>query len=191
MMVTESFDAMLTYPESLVSPAAHGVGALVFGLIAAVTTGCGSDVVESVGASGKGEVDEASLDEDGVTVVLDGDMGTVAVPFLVPVPEVDTPARLSDALEDAVSLQVRSDVTGTTADLSSGRLIEGTPEAAGEFSWALNETRDELTLSFFNETTAGTTLKTDRSYTASLQVTSNEYVEDVPSLAISAMVVDG
>lgn len=136
----------------------------------------------------KGVVDEDTLNSDGVTVRLNGNVGSVDVPFIAPVPSNPTDEALSAALQDAASLTVRSDETGTTANLSDGEWVEGDPSGPGEFNWSLNDDRDSLTFTFYNETTAGTTLKTDRTYTGTMQIASNDYVENVGSTAVAVEV---
>lgn len=157
----------------------------IFALSLLAAAAC-SDDGDSSGA--KGVVDEDALDADGVTVTLNGDIGTVDVPFIAPVPNKADMMELSDSLDDAASLTVRSDVTGTTANLSDGTWVEGDPSGPGEFNWELNDSRDMLTFTFYNETTAGTTLKTDRTYTGTMQIATNPYVENVASTAVAVEV---
>ena len=118
-------------------------------------------------------------------VKIDGDTASVQVPFLEPVPE--GADHLEDPeleLENAISLTVKSDETGTTANITGGTPVAGDPNEPGEYAWELNEARDEATLTFFNETSAGLTLQTDRTYTAQLQVTENEFLGEVLSTKI-------
>ncbi len=135
----------------------------------------------------KGVVDSDTLTEDGVTVRLNGDIGTVDVPFIAPVPSKPDDETLSESLQDAATLTVRSDVTGTTANLMDGEWVEE-PSGPGEYNWSLNDSRDILTFTFYNETTAGTTLKTDRTYTGTMQIATNPYVENVASTAVAVSV---
>ena len=147
-----------------------GVGLL--GCTADTSTGSGID---------KGVIDVEQMRENQPwPVTLKGDTASVKVPFLEPVPEgadhLDDP---EGQLEDAISLIVKSDETGTTANITTGKPVASDPDKPGEFSWKLNEARDEATLTFFNEAADGLTLKTDRTYTVQVAVTENDYLGEV------------
>lgn len=157
----------------------------LFALSLLAATACADD--DDAGGA-KGRVDEAALDADGVTVTLNGNTASVDVPFSEPVPSNPADEALNEALDTAASLSIRSDVTGTTANLADGEWVDGDPSGPGEFNWALNEDRDMLTFTFYNETTAGTTLKTDRTYTASVSISTNAYVENLASTAVAVTV---
>lgn len=143
-------------------------------------------VTDTAGPGEKGVVDVPKL-ETGVTVKLGNRTGSVEVPFSVKVPDVSD-ADLEAELEKAVSLVVSSDISGATANLSSGKIVDGMPTGAGEFMWELNEDRDLATLTFFNETISNLTLKVGRPYTALMQVTENEYIETVPEVSLAVTV---
>lgn len=155
---------------------------LAFGLCGIGLVGCTADTGTSGGVS-KGVIDvEQIRDSQPWPVSIDGNKASVTVPFLEPVPEgadhLDDPEA---ELEDAVSLVVKSDETGTTANITTGTPVASSPNEPGEFAWELNTARDEATLTFFNEAPGGLTLKTDRTYTVQVSVTENEFLGEVAS----------
>ncbi|MEM6991547.1 MAG: hypothetical protein AAF721_13650 [Myxococcota bacterium] len=137
----------------------------------------------------RGVVDEAALVQ-GVLVSLSGTVGTVTVPFEEPVPEISD-GDFQDEMEGAVALLVTSAVSGSSAAIGAGTPLDdigGTPAAAGEFTWELNSARDEATMTFFNETPSGLTLKTTNAYSAQFSVAPNDYVETVSAISFPVMV---
>ena len=152
-----------------------------------MVSACGDD--GGVVATRKGVVDEAAL-TTGVTVTLSGQTGSLVVPFAEPVPDIDDD-DLVEEVEAAVSLSVRSPASGATADFASGRLVEGTPSAAGEWSFELNDDRDAATLTFFNQSPGGLTLKTSNTYTATLSLSTNRYIERLSTFTIQQVTVTG
>lgn len=161
---------------------------LILGPLAA----CSDDPVELVDDR-KGEIDRPAL-ESGVTVTLSGDVGTVTLPFIVDVPEVgadtDGGNPLEDELAGAVSLVITSNNSGATADLAAGILIEDSPSSAGEWSWTLNGDRDEATMTFFNASVSGLTLKPSVTYDAALSIATNEYIVDEDAFSFTVTVVE-
>ena len=137
----------------------------------------------------RGVVDESALNQ-GVVVSLSGSNGSVIVPFEEPVPDVDDD-DFQDEMEGAVSVLVSSTLSGSSADIGAGSALDdvgGTPAAPGEFTWELNGARDEATLTFFNETPSGLTLKTTNPYTAQFSVAPNDYVDSVPAISFGVTV---
>lgn len=161
-------------------------------LVVGATLGaCADDVSDS--PRNKGVIDEAALSA-GATVVLRGQTGQVSVPFTVPVPEADGDTggdSMEDALAGSVTLVVSSDDSGASADLASGAIVGGVPAAAGQWAWSLNGARDEAAVVFFNQAVSGLTLQPTVNYSASLSVTSNDYVENVATFVFPIAVVDG
>ncbi|MBX7078046.1 MAG: hypothetical protein K1X88_02595 [Nannocystaceae bacterium] len=157
---------------------------LLFAAVVAFAGGCADD--EGYIAEALGEIDEAAL-RDGVTVELRGEIGSVAVPMLRPVPAADDRA-LEQALRRTTTLVVASVASGASADLATGSLVDGDPAGPGEFSWSLSGGRDQLTLRFFNAAPSGLTLGPGRAYQATLSVADNGYVERVPALAFDVTV---
>ena len=99
-----------------------------------------------------------------------------------------------DEMDGAVSLFVTSQASGASADLGAGTALDdigGTPGAPSEFTWSLNSDRDEATLTFYNETPAGLTLKSDRLYFADFSVSSNDYVENLSAISFEVAVSGG
>ncbi len=127
---------------------------------------------------------------DGVTVRLEGALGTVGLPFVDPVPEVDD-LVFQEELEGAVGLFVVSELSGAAADLGAGTVVDGTPAAAGEYSWTLDEERTEVTLTFFNESPGGLTLNIGQPYSAQLSITANAYVERLSAISFPVAVMGG
>lgn len=134
----------------------------------------------------KGAVNEDTL-ASGMDVSVNGSLGTIVVPFAVAVPSVPT-ADLQDELDGAVSLAVVSAQSGATADLTSGTMVDGEPTAAGEFSWALNDARSEVTLTFYNQTSGGLSLTPGNGYTAQFSVSTNDFVQRVPAVSFDVRV---
>jgi hypothetical protein len=145
------------------------------GALAAI--GCNGDQSTT---TAKGEVDVAALEDDGVSVAMSGDVAAITVPFVDPVPMASDTA-IAEELSSAVSLVVSSVESGASADLADGTMVEGEPSAPGEFAWELDEHRSELTISFYNETTTGLTLKSDARYEAMLEISENAFVVEVPA----------
>lgn len=161
-------------------------------LVALATLGCADDV-PAMGLR-KGEIDRETL-ESGVTVTLAStQVGAVAVPFLTPVP---TPGGdtggggddLEDELSDAVTFVVMSDASGTNANLTSGIIVDGTPSGAGQWRWQLNDDRDRADITFYNATVNGLTLQAGNAYTATLSITTNDYVASEPSFTFPVTVI--
>jgi len=150
---------------------------------AVILSGCGDD---SADATAKAVIDEAAL-EEGLMVTLSGNLATIDLPFSTAVPAA-TNDELEAELMDAVSLIVENEATGTTANLTSGSLVDTTPASAGQYTWALDTERDTLTITFYNETTNGLSLSAGTPYVAEFSVTSNEYVVNVPSMAVPVTV---
>lgn len=148
--------------------------ALLVSLVATVSCG-----VESVELFVKGEIDTPALNS-GTTVTLanSNTRGTVVVPFVVPVPEVKD-ATLEKELAVSIGLIVSNDLTGTSVSLTTGTLVDDTPNDVGEFSWVLNDARDEATLTFYNESVVGS-LHASADYTAVMTVADNALIETVP-----------
>jgi hypothetical protein len=161
---------------------------LILGLSA---VSCGDDAVSQ--PPRKGEIDRAAL-EAGVVVTIDGDLGTVTLPFSVAVPAIggDTGGgddQLQSELEGAVSLVVTSSSSGATADLASGSIVEQAPASTGEWNWVLTDDRETANMTFFNSAAGGLTLKSSVSYDAVLSVATNEYIESDDSIAFGVTVV--
>jgi hypothetical protein len=146
------------------------------GALAAV--GCGDD---SSTSTGKGEVDVATLEDEGVMVAMAGDVASITVPFIDPVPMASGSA-VENEMSDATSLVVSSVASGSSADISDGTMVDGEPTEPGEFSWELDEERSEMTLTFYNETTSGLTLESGSSYRATLAISENDFVVEVPAM---------
>jgi len=123
----------------------------------------------------------ADMLEAGVTVSIQGSVGSVSVPFTEEIPDVSA-SDFQDELDGAVSLLVTSTVSGASADIVSGTLVDGMPAAAGEFSFEIAADRMSVTMSFFNETSSGLTLKAGNTYSAQLSISINEYVNRQPAL---------
>ena len=145
-------------------------------LLFAACTDDGSD------ESDKGEVDRSAL-EDGLSVTLDKSMGTLILPFSLPVPDGDQ-ADMENEFASAVSLVVKNNVSGATVSLMSGTMAADMPEGPGEFSVALNDDRDAMMVIFYNETLAGQSLHDSGDYLATLSIATNDYIENLGSTAV-------
>jgi hypothetical protein len=154
----------------------------LMGLVASI--GCGDD--DGTSTLQKGEVDESML-TSGVVVSLASGQGSVVVPFSTPVPDVPDD-DFEDEMSGAVSLLVSSNASGASADLMAGTLVSGPPSGPGEYNWSLNGDRDRATMTFFNQTPAGLTLKPGNTYTAQLAVTTNDYVDRVSAISFQVTV---
>jgi len=146
------------------------------GALAAV--GCGDDDSATIR---KGEVDVIALEDEGVMVDMAGDVASITVPFVEAVPAASVTAIESE-MSEATSLVVSSVASGSSADISSGELVEGEPNGPGEFSWELDEERSAMTVTFYNETASGLTLKPGSSYRATLAISENDFVVEVPAM---------
>ncbi len=146
-----------------------------------LVAGCPGD--DPAGIS-KGQVDTGTL-TDGVVVTLSGNTGKVEVPMAVPVPETNDSA-LEAELRAACALVISSNVTGSTLDISVGSLVESNPAAPGEYAWSINSDRDIITMTFFNQSPGGLTLKTDRTYNVSMSIDTNRYIATVPNMMFTA-----
>ena len=159
-----------------------------------LSMGCGEEDPGGGGCGGGGPIVKAKVDTadlaSGVTVTLTNanQIGRVKVKFTVPVPNV-ADAAFETSMAAATTLLVEG--TGSlTADLADGTLVD-TPNEPNEFTWTLNATRDEATLIFVNADSEGGngTLKTTRTYTATLTIADNTYVEAVPAASFTVTVV--
>lgn len=151
------------------------------GALAAI--GCGGDETES---SGKGEVDVASLEDEGVEASVQAEVAAIGVPMAAPFPA-GTKSAIQEEMIGAASLVVSSP-NGTSADLSDGIVVDGEPSAPGEFNWALDSDRTTLTISFFNETVNGMTMDPGTEYTATLQIAENMFTDEVPATTFTVTV---
>ncbi len=142
---------------------------------------CGDDSVEAQ----LGKVDTEALTA-GPSVVLSGDLGTVEVPLVRPLPAGDDEDVASD-LSGTVSLVVSSRETGATADLAAGSLVPTNPAAPGEYAWSIDDERTTVTLEFYNQTPGGLTLKVGRTYDVEFAVQPNGWIDIVPTMAFSVV----
>lgn len=152
-------------------------------------TACGDD---DVVALDKAEVDDDALDA-GIDVTLtDDNLGVVELPFSEPVPDDVDDATFAEEMESAVILQVQSRQTGAIVNLGdSGMLVEGTPAAAGEFTWSLSEDRMTAQFVFYNDAGDGLDLDPAGEYHVALQVNLNDYVETLPEVVFPVDVSEG
>jgi hypothetical protein len=150
---------------------------------ALAATGCGGDETESMG---KGTVDVASLEDEGVQAAVEADVAAIGVPMSAPFPA-GSKAEIEDEMLGAASLVVSSP-TGTSADLADGIVVDGEPSAPGEFNWELDDDRTTLTISFYNETVNGMSMKPGTEYTATLQIAENEFTGEVPATTFTVTV---
>lgn len=150
---------------------------------ALAATGCGGDETES---TGKGEVDVASLEDEGVQASVEAEVAAIGVPLAAPFPA-GTKSEIEDEMLGAASLVVSSE-NGTSADLADGIVVDGEPSAPGEFNWELDEDRTTLTISFFNETVNGMSIQPGAEYTATLQIAENKFTAEVPATTFTVTV---
>jgi len=150
-------------------------------LTSVIATACGDDGEPLT----KGRVDVVAL-ANSATVTLSGATGSITVPFATPVPNVPND-DLEEELSGAVALTVSSPRTQVSFNLMDGVLAD-LPAAPGEYSWVLNAARDQATLTFFNSTTTGFTLKQGLAYDALLSVGPNDYVQQVTQTSFSVAV---
>lgn len=146
-------------------------------------TGCPVDNIES-----KVAILVDQLTTDGMAVSLSGNVGTATLPLDGSISSTPEDATIQLYVDSAVTITVTSVNTGTSANFTEGTYVEGTPANPGEYTWTLSANRDSVTCTFFNETVAGTTLKTDRTYTAELAVAENPYLETQPSVSVAVSV---
>jgi len=131
-------------------------------------------------AEGKGELDIAALQDGEWPVQINGELGVVRLPFSTPLPSsIDDVEDPGEEIADALTLLIESDETETTASLMDGTLVDDVPDEPGEYSCTVNEERTQATIRFFNESDAGLTVKTDRTYTVMITIDGSAYVEDL------------
>jgi hypothetical protein len=157
------------------------------------TVGCGDDGTGGSSDYTKCKVDDGTI-SNGVTVALSGEVGSITVPLTEPVPSQfregeSAYSELLDELGDGrVVLTVTSDETLTSANLMDGTAVEGDPSGPGEYTWEVAPDGEDVTLTFWNETSAGTTLKSDRTYTAELSIAFNAVCDGLSSVRIPVTV---
>ena len=137
----------------------------------------------------KGQVDEDMLSA-GVQVTIAGDVGTVDVPMALPVPNV-TNSQLEGELQAACAFTLSSDQSGATVDILAGNLVDGDPASPGDYSYSINDARDTITVSFYNQSPGGLTVKTDRTYTAAMAIEFNDYIEVVENMTFTVTPTGG
>ncbi|MEE9383608.1 MAG: hypothetical protein V3V08_09365 [Nannocystaceae bacterium] len=152
---------------------------------AALLTACADDP-GGIAAPDKTEVDRAAL-EEGFSVTLTSGLGSVTVPFTEPAAAA-TAEAMRTAIVDSVSLVVRNDTSGATTNLMSGAFVQATPAEVGQYAVALNEDRRAMVVTFFNETSASQSLRAGSGYTATLSVSTNDYVENLGTTAVAIYV---
>lgn len=136
----------------------------------------------------KAMVDVQTLSAGNTVVTLTGATGTLVVPFTEPVPAVPA-ASFEEEVAAAVSVDVHSPRTENIVTLGGdGGEISPTPISPGQFNWSLNPARDEATLTFYNATTAGLTLKAGFDYNVRLAVGLNDYVQRVGTTTFRVLV---
>lgn len=134
------------------------------------------------GDEDKGELNIDLLQEATWPVQIDGDLASVNVPFSTPLPSaVEDLEDPGEELASAISMAVRSDESGATVNFTNGTFVGDEPDEPGEFTLTLNAARTQATLTFFNESPNGLTLRTDRTYTVSIAIDGSDYIEDLVS----------
>jgi hypothetical protein len=162
-------------------------------LITTLLVACAGDTTESGVA--KVALDDPSqvLDEDGdgaAKGTIEQDVATLTFELGEPLPEI--PFRV-DGTEDAAVLDVIDAMTfvissprsGITVSLDEGELVAGPPEAAGEWSVSLSANRKRFTISWYNETRSGLTMKSGEAYDAVYSLDDNCCVASFPAQSIS------
>jgi hypothetical protein len=114
-----------------------------------------------------------------ITVTLAGDgTGSLTLNLTEPLP---TAASGSDEdlllllSNDTIALTVTNDATLVAFALTDGTRVATTPTAAGQYLLSLDETRANLTIQFYNQTTDGSALQVGQGYTATIDVLDNAY----------------
>ena len=128
-----------------------------------------------------GTDDPCVVDVDGLkpeTIVeLDGNLASVTVPFSTPLPSRAALLQNPGAeIRQFLRLTIKSEETGTTINFNQGKLVPSDPDAPGEYTFTLGKDLKSATVTFYNEV-AGITLKTDRTYEATLSIVENKYCE--------------
>lgn len=135
--------------------------------------------------TGRGVVDVVALGSECV-VTLDSNTGTVDVPMVIAVPEIEG-VTIAEVMNSAVSFTVKNNVTGITVNLTEGDLVTGTPSAIGEWMWTIDDTRTLITVTFYNESSEGV-LGIGGDYSATLTVNHNYVLERVGTFAFDVTV---
>ena len=151
--------------------------------LAITSVGCGPVVNMDVP---KAEVDVANVMND-IAVTVTNDIGTVVMTFDIPIPE-GSDDELKTALETSVSVIVKSPRSDISISLDQGLPVTGAPEQPGELSWALSEDRRTATLSFFNTTAEGLSLRRGAIYDVALTVSENEFISPIETSSFSVLI---
>jgi hypothetical protein len=133
------------------------------------------------------------LQQNGVAVQIDGTLASATIPMCGAVSTAPSDATLELYFYGSVSITVTSDTTGISANLADNGVVyvEGVPTFPGEYTWSLNDPlRDAWTVSFYNETPFGRMLKVGGSYTATVSVGDNPFIEHLPPLDVAITVVE-
>ncbi|MBL8943740.1 MAG: hypothetical protein JNK45_11350 [Myxococcales bacterium] len=161
-------------------------------LITAFLGACSGDTTESGVA--KVAVDEPTelLDADGdgaAKGTVDGDVAELTFELGEPLPEIafrvdgTEDAAVLDVV-DALSFVVSSPRSGVTATLEDGELVAGPPDAAGEWSVELADDRMSFTVSWYNETRSGLTMKSGETYDTVFSLDDNCCVAAFPATSM-------
>ena len=161
-------------------------------LITAFLGACSGDTTESGVA--KVAIDEPTdlLDEDGdgaAQGAVEADVAVMTFELGEPLPEVSF--RI-DGTEDgavldvvaALSFVVSSPRSGVTATLEDGELVAGPPDAPGEWSVDLADDRMSFTVSWYNETRSGLTMKAGEVYDAVFSLDENCCIDSFPATSL-------
>lgn len=166
-------------------------------LFAALIGACSSDTTDSGVA--KVDIDDPTevIDPDGdgaSNVAVEGDVASVAFTLGEPLPEI---SFRKDGTEDAavmdvvaaLSVVVSSPRSGISVSLADdGELVAGPPSGVGEWSVELSDDRTEFTISWFNETRGGLTMKPGEPYDAVYSLDDNCCIDAIPDTTMPVKV---
>jgi hypothetical protein len=150
----------------------------LFCLNCSLITDFDSDLL--VEEDGGGLYSLSALISNPVEVIL-YDNGTASSTFELDevLPDVDDETLLSMIDMGIITLEVLNVDTSVSTNLTEGTRLEdgSSPNSAGEYVLSVNETRDEVGVLFWNETTDGQALHEDGNYRAIFNVARNNIFE--------------
>ena len=125
-------------------------------------------------AEGKYSLRDNVIDPVAITLVSGQSQGVIDLAFTTAFPDVENEMLKGLLTSDVITVNVVNNATGVNYELTSGSLVESTPNDDGQYSVELNSTRDGLTIWFFNSFD-NKSIHEGGDYGATLEVAENDY----------------
>lgn len=159
---------------------------------------CSNDAAESGVAKVDIEDPATVLDPDGdgtAESTVEGTVAAMSLELAEPLPEI--PFRIAGTEDGAVmdvvaalTLIVSSPRSGVSVSLAEGEMVAGPPSGPGEFSVDLSDDRMEITVSWFNETKGGLTMKAGEEYDVVYALDDNCCVDSFEDVSMKLKMVE-